>query len=100
MNTQERRTARRTEKAEILELRLEDAIFEAQLRLQYTAEKARRRLDATKHEVHTKLQRLEKQAAHASPAVTQQIEARIVELREDFAAREKRLEEAFELLRL
>lgn len=94
---QERRTARRTVKAEILERRLEDAIYEAQQRLQRMAEKARQHLDDTKNEVRKKLDRLEKRAAHASAAVTQQIEVRIAELRADFDAREKQLEHALEV---
>lgn len=97
VNMQDRRTARRTEKAEILERRLEDTIYEAQQRLQRTVERASQRVDDTKREVQRKLHKLETQAAHASAAVTQQIEQRIAELREDFAVREKQLEDVFKI---
>lgn len=96
-DVEERQTARQTDKAIVLERRVEEAIHEAQARLQHTAEKARRRLDDTKEELQKKLAKLELQAAQAKPDVRQDIERRIAELRADFAAREQKLEHAFEI---
>jgi len=93
----ERWTNRRPERAEILERRLGDAIYEAELRLQQTAEKALQRLDHTRERVRKKLQNLEKHAVRASAPVALRIEQRVAELRTDFAEREKTLEAVFEI---
>lgn len=93
----ERKTEHASHKAERMEARLGDRIFEARERLQRIAGRAQDRLDSTKAELQHKLGALEDQAKKAKPEVRQQIEQHIADIRKDFTERERKLSHAFEL---
>ncbi len=93
----EKKVAHETRKAESMQFDLEEEITDARDRLQRTADKARKRLDATKQEMNDKIEKLEQQAAKAKPETKTLIEERIDEIRRDFGERERKLTHAFEV---
>lgn len=94
---EERKTEHASRKAERMDARLDDHIFEARERLQRIADRASDRLDNTKAEMQHKLEALEDQAKNAKPEVKKQIEQHIAEIRKDFTERERKLSHAFEI---
>jgi hypothetical protein len=75
-------------------LRKLDAAHE---KLHRTAERARKQLEHTRHELDTMIAALEEQAAKATPEVRTRIEERVAELRREFNEREHKLVHAYEL---
>jgi hypothetical protein len=88
---------RAAHKAERSEAKLEEHLGDARARLQRVADKAYQRLDDTRREMQKKLVALDQQAKKATPETRQQIEQRITEIRADFAAREQKLTQAYDL---
>jgi uncharacterized membrane protein len=94
---QERKTEHASHKAERMQGRLDDYMYETRERLQRMADKVHDRLDSTKAEMQRKLGALEEQAKKAEPDVKQQIEQHITDIRNDFTERERKLSHAYEL---
>lgn len=84
-------------KAQTAETNVEMEAMDVREKLLRMADKARRRLDDSKHELDEKLQTLEDQASKATPEVRTDVEERIVELRNDFAERERKLSHALDM---
>ena len=89
--------ARATKKAEHMEASLDQEIADARDKLQRSADKARQRLEETKHELDERLKTLEEEAATASPEVRHRIDERIAQLRQEFGEREEKLSRAWEI---
>jgi len=94
---EDRKQERAARKAERMEGRLDDYLFEARERLERVANRAHDRLDNTKAELQQKLDALEEQSKKAKPEVKKQIEQRIADIRKDFTERERKLSHAYEL---
>lgn len=94
---EQRKTEHAGAKAQKMQGKLEKRIDEAREDLQKTAEKARQRLQQKKDELNAKIQALQAQATKAKPDVKSRIDQRIAELRNELAAREQKLNHAFEL---
>jgi uncharacterized membrane protein len=93
------KTERASEKADRMQARLTVAVERAKKKLEHTAGQAQQRLAETKQELQAKLHTLELQAAKAKPETKVRIGDRILELRSDFAEREKKLNRAYDLAR-
>lgn len=93
----ERKTEHASRKADRMEGRLDDYMFEARERLVRVATRAHDRLDSTKAELQQKLEALEGQATKAKPEMKAQIAQYIADVRKDFTERERKLSNAYDL---
>jgi uncharacterized membrane protein len=100
----ERKAERAAERAgtkaeEMMQKLLTYEIEDRRWKLEGIAEKAEKRLESAKQELNAKIEALRAQASGAKPEVRSRIEQRIVEMRNDFAEREQKLNRARELTR-
>ncbi len=96
----ERAKERAGSKAEtMLQKLLTEEIEDERRKLERIADKSEKRLDSAKEELAAKIQALRAQASGASPEVRNRIEARIVDVTNEFVEREQKLERAKELTR-
>ena len=87
-------------KAEVmLQKLLTEEIEDERRKLESMAEKSEKRLDSARQELTAKILALRAQAAVANPEVGNRIEQRIVELTNEFAEREEKLNRARDLTR-
>jgi hypothetical protein len=84
---------------EMLQKLLTEEIEDERRKLESMAEKSEKRLDSARQELTAKLLALRAQAAVANAEVGNRIEQRIVELTNEFAEREEKLNRARELTR-
>ena len=96
----ERARERAGTKAEaMLQKLLTYEIEDTRWKLEGMAEKAEKRLESAKQELDAKIEALRAQASSANPEVRNRIEQRIVDVRNEFAEREQKLNRARELTR-
>jgi uncharacterized membrane protein len=96
----ERARERAGSKAEVmLERLLTEEIEDERLTLERMAEKSERRLDSVKQELAAKIEALRAQASGANPEVRDRIAQRIVDIGNEFAEREEKLNRAKALTR-
>lgn len=96
----ERARERAGSKAEtMLQTLLTEEIEDERRKLESIAAKSEKRLDSAKQELAAKLETLRAQASGANPEVRTRIEQRIVDVRNEFAEREQKLNRARELTR-
>ena len=96
----ERARERAGTKAEaMLQTLLTYEIEDTRWKLEGMAEKAEKRLESAKQELDAKIEALRAQASSANPEVRNRIEQRIVDVRNEFAEREQKLNRARELTR-
>ena len=98
--TRERARERAGTKAEaMLQKLLTYEIADTRWKLEGMAEKAEKRLESAKQELDAKIEALRAQAVGANPEVRDRIEQRIVDVRNEFAEREQKLNRARDLTR-